>query len=49
MHYPGAQKNQSHVDDPVVTGLLIRQRRTFRPAKRREVLAEIQRHLARQQ
>src|SRR5215813_8118788 len=38
MHYPGEAKNQSHVDDPVVTDLLIRQRRIFDVAKRREVI-----------
>jgi len=49
MHYPEEQKNQSHVNDPVVTDLLVRQRRTFDHAKRRELLAELQRYLARQQ
>jgi peptide/nickel transport system substrate-binding protein len=49
MHYPGEQKNQSHVDDPVVTDFLVRQRRTFDIAKRRDIIAEIQRYLATQQ
>jgi peptide/nickel transport system substrate-binding protein len=49
MHYPEEQKNQSHVNDPVVTDLLVRQQRTFDVAKRRELLHELQRHLARQQ
>jgi peptide/nickel transport system substrate-binding protein len=49
MHYPGEQKNQSHVDDPVVTDLLIRQRRVFDVGKRREIIHELQRYLARQQ
>ena len=49
MHYPGEQKNQSHVDDPVVTDFLVRQRRTFDLAKRREIIAELQRYLATQQ
>ena len=49
MHYPGEQKNQSHVDDPIVTDMLIRQRRIFDVAKRREVIHELQRYLARQQ
>jgi len=49
MHYPEELKNQSHVNDPVVTDLLVRQRRTADPAKRRELLAEAQRHLAKQQ
>jgi ABC-type transport system substrate-binding protein len=37
------------VDDPIVTDLLVRQRRTMDAGKRREVLHEIQRHLAKQQ
>ena len=49
MHYPGELKNQSHVDDPLVTDLLVRQRRLFDVARRREVIHELQRHLARQQ
>ena len=49
MYYPGEQKNQSHVDDPVVTDFLIRQRRIADPVKRREVLHDLQRYLARQQ
>ena len=48
-HYPDELKNQSHVNDPVVTDLLVRQRRTVDPARRREILAELQRYLARQQ
>jgi peptide/nickel transport system substrate-binding protein len=49
MHYPEEQKNQSHVSDPVVTDLLVRQQRTFDVPKRRDLLHELQRHLARQQ
>ena len=49
MHYPGEAKNQSHVDDPIVTDMLIRQRRIFDVAKRREVIHDLQRYLARQQ
>ncbi len=49
MHFPGEQKNQSHVDHPVATDLLVRQQRTFDPAKRRDLLHALQRHLARQQ
>lgn len=49
MHAPGELKNQSHVNDPAVTDLLVRQRRTAEPAKRREVLFDLQRHLAKQQ
>jgi peptide/nickel transport system substrate-binding protein len=49
MHYPEELKNQSHVNDPIVTDLLVRQRRTADVAKRRELLAELQRHIAKQQ
>src|SRR5437899_4724730 len=49
MHYPGEAKNQSHVDDPVVTDMLIRQRRIFDVAKRREVIHDLQRYQAKQQ
>ena len=48
-HLPGESKNQSHVDDPVLTDLLVRQRRTLDAVKRRELLHEIQRYLAKQQ
>ncbi|HET7876109.1 MAG TPA: ABC transporter substrate-binding protein [Methylomirabilota bacterium] len=48
-YYPGEPRNQSHINDPVVADLLIRQRRTVDPAKRREVLHDIQRYLAKQQ
>jgi peptide/nickel transport system substrate-binding protein len=46
---PGELKNQSHINDPVVADMLVRQRRTFDMAKRRDTIFEIQRHLARQQ
>ena len=48
-YYPGQPRNQSHINDPQVADLLVRQRRTFDVAKRREVIFEIQRYLARQQ
>jgi len=48
-YYPGELKNQSHINDPVVADLLIRQRRTFDLAKRRELIHELQRYLAKQQ
>ncbi len=48
-YYPGELKNQSHVNDPVLADMLVRQRRTMDPAKRREIIYEIQRHLAKQQ
>jgi peptide/nickel transport system substrate-binding protein len=48
-YYPGELKNQSHINDPVVADMLIRQRRTFDVAKRREIIHDLQRHLAKQQ
>jgi peptide/nickel transport system substrate-binding protein len=48
-YYPGEPRNQSHINDPVAADLLVRQRRTFDPAKRREVINDLQRHLAKQQ
>jgi ABC-type transport system substrate-binding protein len=48
-YYPGEPRNQSHITDPVLSDLLVRQRRTFDVAKRREAIHEIQRHLAKQQ
>ena len=48
-YFPGEPRNQSHITDPVLSDLLVRQRRTFDVAKRRDVIHEIQRHLAKQQ
>ena len=48
-YYPEELKNQSHINDPVVADMLVRQRRTFDAAKRRDVIYDIQRHLAKQQ
>jgi peptide/nickel transport system substrate-binding protein len=48
-YYPGEMKNQSHFNDPVVADMLIRQRRVPDPAKRKELVHEIQRYLAKQQ
>jgi peptide/nickel transport system substrate-binding protein len=48
-YYPGQLKNQSHINDPAVADLLVRQRRTFDVNKRREIIHEIQRRLAAQQ
>jgi peptide/nickel transport system substrate-binding protein len=48
-YYPGQPRNQSHINDRPAADLLVRQRRTADPAKRREVIHEIQRYLARQQ
>jgi peptide/nickel transport system substrate-binding protein len=48
-YYPGEPRNVSMVNDPVVADMLVRQRRTLDVAKRREVIFEIQRYLAKQQ
>jgi peptide/nickel transport system substrate-binding protein len=48
-YFPGELKNQSHINDPIAADMLIRQRRTQDVAKRREIIHEIQRHLAKQQ
>ena len=48
-YYPEELKNQSHINDPVVADMLVRQRRTSDVAKRREIIYDIQRHLAKQQ
>jgi peptide/nickel transport system substrate-binding protein len=48
-YYPGEIKNHGHINDPVAADMLIRQRRTQDPAKRREQIFEIQRYLAKQQ
>ena len=47
-HAPGEPRNRSHVNDPALTDLLVRQRRTFDIGKRREIIHDIQRYLARQ-
>ena len=47
-YHPEQPRNQSHINDPVVSDMLVRQRRTADPAKRREVIYEIQRYLAKQ-
>jgi peptide/nickel transport system substrate-binding protein len=48
-YYPGELKNQSHINDPVIADMLVRQRRTSDVAKRREIVYDIQKHLAKQQ
>ena len=48
-YYPEELKNQSHISDPVVADMLVRQRRTLDIAKRRELIFEIQRYLANKQ
>jgi peptide/nickel transport system substrate-binding protein len=46
---PGHPRNVAKVDDPVLTDLLVRQRRTADPAARRALIHDIQRHAAAQQ
>jgi len=48
-YYKDELKNQSHITDPVVDDMLVRQRRTLDVAKRREIIYDIQRNLAKQQ
>jgi peptide/nickel transport system substrate-binding protein len=48
-YMPGEAKNQGHVNDPVLSDMLVRQRRTADTAKRREIIYDIQRHAATQQ
>jgi len=48
-YFPEELKNQSHIVDKDVAEMLTRQRRTADPAKRREIIYDIQRHLAKQQ
>jgi len=47
-HLPGVRTNSSGVNDPKLTELIKRQRRTLDPAKRREIVWEAQRHAAEQ-
>ena len=49
LYYPGHPRNMGKVNDPVVGDLLARQRRIHDLTKRREVLYDLQRHLAAQQ
>ena len=48
-YYPGEIKNHGHINDPVLADMLVRQRRTMDAAKRREIIFEAQRHIAKQQ
>ena len=45
---PDSPRNTSKVNDPVLTDMILRQRRVADPAKRREVIHDIQRYLAKQ-
>ena len=48
-YYTGEPRNRSHVADPALDDLLVRQRRAADVKARREVIQQIQRHLAKQQ
>src|SRR5262249_4948758 len=48
-YYPGESRNTGIVNDPVVSDMLVRQRRTLDVAQRREIIFDIQRYLAKQQ
>jgi len=48
-YFPGESRYTSIVNDPVAADMLVRQRRTLDPVKRREIVFEIQRYLAKQQ
>jgi ABC-type transport system substrate-binding protein len=48
MHLPGQRPNSSGVNDSKLTEMIRLQRRTFDPARRREILWDIQRYLAEQ-
>jgi len=48
-YYPGELKNQGHINDPVLADMLVQQRRTLDLSKRKQVIHDIQRHLAKQQ
>ena len=47
-HIPGQPLNSSGVDDPKLTEMIRLQRRTYNVSKRREIVYDIQRHLAEQ-
>jgi ABC-type transport system substrate-binding protein len=48
-YYTGEPRNRSHVADPALDDLLVRQRRPADLKARRDVMHQIQRHLAKQQ
>jgi peptide/nickel transport system substrate-binding protein len=48
-YYPGETKNHGIINDPVVADMLVRQRRTADLTKRREIIYDIQKYLAKQQ
>jgi peptide/nickel transport system substrate-binding protein len=47
-HLPGQRTNSSGVNDPKLTDMIRLQRRTLDPAKRRDIIWDIQRYLAEQ-
>jgi ABC-type transport system substrate-binding protein len=48
-YYTGEPRNRSHVKDPALDDLLVRQRRAMDVKARREIINDVQRHLAKQQ
>ncbi len=48
-YYTDEPRNRSHVKDPILDDLLVKQRRSTEVTARRTVIHQIQRHLARQQ
>ncbi len=48
-YYTGEPRNRSHVADPALDDLLVRQLRTADVKARREVINQIERHVAKQQ
>lgn len=47
-YLPGEPKNQSHVNDPVLTDVILNSTRTLDEKKRRQQIYEIQKHIAKQ-
>jgi peptide/nickel transport system substrate-binding protein len=48
LYIPGQPSNAGGVNDPRLTEMILLQRRTFDPARRREILYDIQRYLSQQ-
>jgi peptide/nickel transport system substrate-binding protein len=48
-YYPEETKNQSHIADRTLADMLIRQRKVFDVARRKELILEIQKYLLKQQ
>jgi peptide/nickel transport system substrate-binding protein len=47
-YLPGEPKNQSHVNDPALTDMILNSSRTLDEKKRRKLIYDIQRHIAKQ-